>query len=260
MINSKTILFIHGLHENANSWTEWKLFFENLGYTCYTPNYPYHEGTPSELRQNPNILLANIRLNDVVEHYDNFIGQLENSQPILIGHSMGGLIVQKLIQAQKGALGICITTASPKGIISFKWSFIKSNLGAINPLKGNSLFCGTKKWFHYAICNTLTRQQSDKIYEKAVVPESRNIPRSSRLSDGKIDFNKPHKPLLFISAEKDHIIPISLNIKNFEAYKDKQSITDFQEFKGRSHSICVQDGWQNVAQFIEQWILKNTSH
>jgi hypothetical protein len=173
---------------------------------------------------------------------------------------MGGLIVQKLIQEQKGSLGICITSASPKGLFSFRWSFLKSNLGTINPFKGNSLFCGTKEWFHYAICNTLTREESDRIYEKAVVPESRNIPRSSRLNDGKIDFNKPHKPLLFISAEKDHIIPISLNIKNFEAYKDKQSIIEFKEFKERSHSICVQSNWEEVALFTGQWIAKNASH
>jgi alpha-beta hydrolase superfamily lysophospholipase len=259
MTNHKTIVFIHGLHENAHSWTEWKSFFENLGYICHTPNYPYHEGTPSALRQNPNKDLAKTLLNDVVEHYIQFIEQLENVSPILIGHSMGGLIVQKLIQAQKGSLGICITSASPKGVLSFKWSFIKSNIGAINPLKGNSLFCGTREWFHYAICNTLTRQQSDEIYEKAVIPESRNIPRSSRFSDGFIDFDKPHKPLLFVSAEKDHIIPISLNIKNVEAYKDEQSITEFKEFKGRSHSICVQSGWQEVAQYIENWISKNTN-
>jgi pimeloyl-ACP methyl ester carboxylesterase len=257
MTKSKTIVFIHGLHENGDSWKSWKLFFEKLGYVCYTPNYPFHDGVPSELRQKPNRNLAKIRMSDVVEHYSKFIESLENVMPILIGHSMGGLIVQKLIEAEKGSSGVCITSASPKGVLSFKWSFIKSNLGVINPFKGNSIYCGTKEWFHYAICNTLTRQESDEIYEKAVVPESRNIPRSSRFHDGVIDFNKPHKPLLFISAEKDHIIPISLNIKNVAAYKDQQSITDFKEFKGRSHSLCVQKGWEEVAQFIENWLIKN---
>ncbi|MCA0349480.1 MAG: alpha/beta hydrolase [Bacteroidetes bacterium] len=257
MINSKTIVFIHGLHENSHSWIEWKSFFENLGYNCYTFNYPYHEGIPLMLRQKPNKLLTDICLNDVVEHYYKIIDLLENKSPILIGHSMGGLIVQKLIQKQKGSLGICITSAPPKGVFSFKWSFIKSNIGVVNPFKGNGLYCGTKKWYHYAICNTLTREQSDEIYEKAVVPESRRIPRTSRQKDGKIDFNKPHNPLLFIGAEKDHILPISLIIKNYKAYKNKQSIADFKEFQGFSHSICVQNGWQKVAQYIEEWIKKN---
>jgi pimeloyl-ACP methyl ester carboxylesterase len=257
MKRKQTIVFIHGLHDNSHSWGEWKLFFENLGYVCLTPNYPFHEGNPPTLRQNPDKRLAKIRLNDIVAYHTHFIDSLGGEPPILIGHSMGGLVVQKLIQAQKGALGICITSASPTGIMSFKWSFIKSNIGAVNPLMGNSLFCGTKEWFHYAICNTLSRQQSDEIYEKTVVPESRNIPRSSRLADGKIDFGKPHQPLLFIGAEKDHIIPIELNIKNWKAYRDERSVTDFKEFKGRGHSICFQSGWPEVAQFVDSWILEN---
>lgn len=260
MTNFSTIVFIHGLHENADSWISWKLFFEKAGYICFSPNYPYHEGVPSELRKKPNRELAKIRLNNVVDHYANFIDELAGVIPVLIGHSMGGLIVQKLIQAQKGSLGVCISSAPPKGVFSFKWSFFKSNIGVINPFKGNSLYCATKEWFHYAICNTLTRQESEEIYENAVVPESRNIPRSSRFNDGSIDFIKPHKPLLFIGAEKDHIIPVSLNIKNAAAYKDKQSIAHFTAFKNRSHSICVQKGWEEVAQFTEDWLKQNASH
>ncbi len=259
MASIKTIVFIHGLHENAESLKWWKLFFEKLGYVCHTPNYPFHNGVPHQLRQKPNKGLAKIRMNDVVHYYATFIDNIEGGVPILIGHSMGGLIVQKLIELQKGLVGVCISSASPKGVMSFKWSFIKSNWDVVNPFRGNSLYCGTKAWFHYAICNTLTRGESDEIYKHAVVPESRNIPRSSRFSDGKIDLNKPHKPLLFISAEKDHIIPVSLNLKNVAAYKDTQSITDFKEFKGRSHSLCVQKGWEEVALFIENWLIQNTS-
>lgn len=120
MVNSKTIVFIHGLHENAHSWTSWKAFFENLGYKCYAPDYPYHEGVPAKLRKHPNKFLTNIRMKDVVMHYSNFISQLDEENPILIGHSMGGLIVQKHIQDQKGSLGICITSASPKGILTLE--------------------------------------------------------------------------------------------------------------------------------------------
>lgn len=253
---NRDVVFIHGLHENAHSWNLWKVYFEQKGYTCHTPDYPYHSGNPSCLRQNPNPNLASLRFRDIVAHCSNFIDTLSNKQPILIGHSMGGLVVQKLIAEKKGTMGICITTASPKGILSLKWSFVKSNLGTVNPLMGNSIFLGSKAWFHYAICNTLTREQSDKIYENAVIPEGRNIPRSSRLQDGKIDFNKPHRPILFISAEKDHIIPMRLNIKNFNAYKDTNSIKEFKCFEGKSHCLCVADGWEEIADFVSEWIIK----
>ena len=63
---SKIIVFIHGLHENAESWKLWKIFFEASGFICHSPNYPFHDGIPNQLRQKPNKSLAKIRLNDVV--------------------------------------------------------------------------------------------------------------------------------------------------------------------------------------------------
>ncbi len=250
----KTLVFIHGLHENARSWSAWEAYFEQRGYVCHAPNYPYHDSLPADLRANPDRRLSTIRLNDVVAHYAAFLDALADKQPVLVGHSMGGLVVQKLIQARKGAAGVCLASASPKGVVSFAWSYLKANLVTVNPLRGDSLYLGSKAWFHYAIANTLSRAQSDAMYEEAVVPESRNIPRSSQDADGRIDFRQSHNPLLFVSAEHDHIIPLSLNVKNFKAYRDPNSRRDFKEFKGHSHSLCVQPGWEEIAEFVRGWV------
>ncbi len=231
MIKSKTIVFIYGLFQNPYSWNEWKTYFENKGYTCYTPSYPFHDGVPENLRHTINPKLGNITFENVIDSLNTFIEKLPE-KPILIGHSMGGLAVQKLIEMNKGTVGVCIDAAPPKGIVSFKWSFLKANLPVINPFKGNSIFTPTVKWFHYAFCNTITINQAKIEYDKSVVPESRNIARSSTKKDGKIDFKKPHNPLLFIAGEKDQIIPSSLNKKNFNAYKDTNSVKEFKEFEG----------------------------
>lgn len=254
-IESKTIVFIHGLFMNPNSWENWMKFFQDLGYNCYAPAYPYHSGTPSELRQNIDLKLGDLTFGQVIDSLCSFIDKLEE-KPILIGHSMGGLAVQKLIELDKGVAGICIDPAPPKGIFSFKWSFLKANFPTINPLKGNSICMPSVKWFHYAFCNTMTLEETQVEFDKYVVPESRNIPRSSTKEDGKIDLHKPHSPLLIIAGEKDHIIPSSLNKKNHKAYKDKNSITDFKEFEGRTHYICGQKNWQEVATYISTWIIK----
>jgi alpha-beta hydrolase superfamily lysophospholipase len=75
-------------------------------------------------------------------------------------------------------------------------------------------------------------------------------------SFAKIDLRKPHSPLLIIAGEKDHIVPASLNKKNFKAYKDKNSITEFKEFKGRGHYICGEPNWQEVAGYVSNWLAK----
>ncbi|HET6992115.1 MAG TPA: alpha/beta hydrolase [Bacteroidia bacterium] len=252
---SKTIVFIHGLFMNPKSWETWIKFFEAKGYSCHAPAYAFHEGDPENLRKNINPELGKITFGQVIEKLVKFIDSLPE-KPILIGHSMGGLAVQKLIGMEKGVAGICIDPAPPKGIFSLKWSFLKANLSTVNPFKGDSVCLPDVKWFQYAFCNLMTMEQTQIEYDKFVVPESRNIPRSSTKNDGKINFNKPHAPLLIIAGEKDHIIPASLNRKNFDAYKDKNSKTDFREFPGRTHYICGQENWEEVAGFIYQWLIK----
>jgi len=252
-ITSKTIVFIHGLFINPKSWEDWIKFFEAKGYTCYAPAYAYHEGKPEELRKNINADLGKLTFGQVTDSLSAFIDKLPE-KPILIGHSMGGLAVQKLIENNKGVAGVCIDPAPPKGIFSLKWSFLKANLPTINPLKGSSVFLPTLEWFHYAFCNTMTMGQTKIAFDKYVVPESRNIARSSTKNDGKVDFKKAHNPLLIIAGEKDNIVPASLNKKNFEAYKDKNSRIDFKEFAGRTHYICGQENWEEVADYIYNWI------
>jgi pimeloyl-ACP methyl ester carboxylesterase len=253
MTHSRTIVFIHGLFQNPKSWDGWMKYFTEKGYTCYAPAYAYHEGEPESLRKNIDSRLGALTFGQVIDSLAAFIDKLPE-KPILIGHSMGGLAVQKLINMDKGVAAIAIDAAPPKGIFSFKWSFLKANLSTVNPLKGNSVCLPSLEWFHYAFCNTMTMEQSKKEYDMYVVPESRNIPRSSTGKAGKIDFGKPHVPLLIIAGEKDHIIPSSLNKKNYRAYKDKSSQLDFKEFSSRTHYICGQENWQEVAGYIDTWI------
>ncbi|MFH1772938.1 MAG: alpha/beta hydrolase [Patescibacteria group bacterium] len=253
-IQSKTIVFVHGLLVNSKTWEHWIKYFEAKGYKCYAPAYPFHEGNPADLRKNFNQNLGKLTFKQVVDSFALFIDKL-SEKPIFIGYSMGGLVVQKLIEMNKGVMGVCISSAPPQGIFSFKWSFLKSNFPIINPLKGNSLFLPTVKWVHYACCNLMTIEQTKIIFNNLVIPESRNIPRSIIKKDGKIDFKKQHNPLLFIAGEKDRIIPPSLNWKNFEAYKDKNSKTEFKEFAGRTHYICGEQGWEEVANYISEWII-----
>jgi len=252
---TKTIVFIHGLFMNPTSWEPWIKYFEAKGYNCYAPSFPFHEAKPSDLRKNISPSLAKLTISNVVKSYVSFIDNLPE-KPIIIGHSVGGFITQKLIEMDKGVSGICIDSAPPAGIITFKWSFWKANLPVINPLKGNSAFEPSVKWYQYAFCNTMTMAETQIEFDKFVVPESRNIPRSM-LTDsyGKINFKIPHKPLLFIAGEKDNIIPSSLNKSNFNAYKDKNSIKEFKEFAGRTHYICGQKNWEEIADYIFNWLV-----
>jgi pimeloyl-ACP methyl ester carboxylesterase len=65
--------------------------------------------------------------------------------------------------------------------------------------------------------------------------------------------------LLLIGGAEDQIIPGSLTEKNFEAYSDKASITEVEIFPGRSHYICNEPGWEQVADYALAFIERHVA-
>ncbi|ULT42031.1 alpha/beta fold hydrolase [Niabella defluvii] len=123
-------------------------------------------------------------------------------KPIVIGHSLAGLVVQKLVEMDKAIAGVSIDGAPPKNVWA-PWATIKAVWPVVNPFKGNSAFTGSKEWYHRHFFNNYNKSDSDQLYEIVAVPESRKIARDTLLTSfAKVDFSKPHAPLLFIGAVK----------------------------------------------------------
>jgi pimeloyl-ACP methyl ester carboxylesterase len=153
-------------------------------------------------------------------------------------------------------IALPLDSAPPQGIFALSWSFLKTNLPVVNPFSGNRPFLFTFEQFHYAFCNTLPLNEARSVFDRFVVPESRNVARSVAGSDGKIDFGKPHAPLLLIGGELDTIVPWKLNEKNFRAYTDTNSPCEFKLLPGRTHYLCGQPGWEETAEIVHQWLLR----
>lgn len=259
MSNTKTIVLIHGLFQNAHSWENWVKYFQALGYNVLTPSFPYHDGDPGVLNQNSNPKLITLEFKDVLESMVNFIDELPE-RPIVIGHSIGGLITQKLVEFEMAAMGITLASANPRGVSFLNWKYIRSNFRMVNPFRGRDKVCTPPfEWFKYTFFNTLSDSQAKEEYRKFFIPESPIIAKSSTDKGLEIDFNKPHVPMLFISGEKDNDLPPGLILKNYQAYKDKNSIKEYYEFPNKSHYIASEPGWQDVARFVADWIKKKIS-
>lgn len=253
----KNIIFIHGMFQNPKSWDKWRVFFTAKGYNCMAPAWPYHEGDPMDLRANPDPHLGDLRLQEIVDEFTAIASGV--SDPILIGHSVGGLVVQLLINKGIGAAGVCIDSVAPNAMLAFDWGFMKNSALIANPFKGNAPFEMGLESFHNSFCNTMTMQETMDAYQEYATHDSRNVLRDCMGEAGYIDLEIPHAPLLFISGEKDEIIPPELNEKNANAYTDPESVTFFQEFPNRGHFICGQPGWEEVAESIAGWLEQQTA-
>jgi pimeloyl-ACP methyl ester carboxylesterase len=257
-VPARTIVFIHGMYMTALCWEHWVPWFEKKGYRCIAPGWPGREASPQALRAaHPDPKLGALTFAAVVDHLDGLIRKT-GEKPVLIGHSMGALAAQLLLQRGIASAAVVIDSAPPSGVFTPRWSFLKSNWGHITPFKRQDVPVQmTPKRFAYTFVHTLSPEQQKAAFDRYVIPESRRIPRQSLGRAARIDFKASHAPLLLIAGGADHIIPASLNKTNFKKYSDTGSVTTFKEFPGRTHFIIGQENWQEVAQFTADWLQQN---
>lgn len=255
-ITSRTILFVTGAFVTNDSWKEWKRYFEERGYTAFNPGWPNKDAAPAELRRrHPDRAIASNELKDVVAHYERFARSLPE-KPIAIGHSFGGLITQLLLQRGAVEAGVAIHSAPTQGVLTLEPSFFKANwknFGLFTDLdKANLMSFGD---WQYAFTNGMPLDEQRASYDTNVLPESKRLFRTALTSQAKVDYSKPHGPLLFTAGDKDHIVPLSMNRTNYEKYvKGKGGVVDFKAFKGRNHYVVGQEGWEEVADYIHGWL------
>lgn len=246
-----TVLFIHGLYLNHHCWDNWGPRFEAAGYTVLAPDWPGHAGDPPELRANTPAELRKLKLDDVVDYYRQIV-LAQPEPPALVGHSMGGLIVQILLSEGLGKAGVAIHSAPPKGVFSYDANFLKSNRPTLRPGKKPILL--TPEQFQFAFGNGVPETESNHFYDWYVVPESRPASRGPITRAGRVKFEAKHAPLLFIAGEEDHVIPAALNRTNVEQYPEESGLVELQVMPGRTHLTLLEPGWEGVADKVIGWL------
>jgi pimeloyl-ACP methyl ester carboxylesterase len=247
-----TLLLIHGMYLNGSSWGPWVARAEAAGFRCAAPSWPFHDGEPAERRVHVNPALGKLSFAAVTDHLKAVIDDLP-SRPVLIGHSIGGLLVQKLANDGYARAGVAISSAPPRGVVTTDLHFLRANFPHLNPFAGTKPVHMTPERFHYAFANSLSRADSDAVFETYVVPESRTVPRSTLTSQGAVDMRAAHVPLLFLTGDADHLTPASLVQRNVRGYRGSEGSVEFEQYVGRSHLICLEPGWEEVADRAISW-------
>jgi pimeloyl-ACP methyl ester carboxylesterase len=257
---ANTIVFIHGAWVTPLCWEKFIPFFEQNGYKCLAPAWPYKDQPVEELQKNPPQGLAGLGVTEIVDHYDQIIRALPEP-PYLIGHSFGGLFVQLLLDRGLGQAGVAIDPAPPKGVLPLQYSAFKSNIGILLTPQGNKRIVHMSfANFQYAFVNGLPLEEQKAIYERQIIPDTGRIffqaglALFDRTNAVKVNFeNATRAPLLLIAGGSDHVVPAAMNRSNFAKYRRSRARTDFKEFPGRVHWIIAQKGWEEVAAYILGW-------
>lgn len=255
-----TIVLIHGLWVTPRSWEHWIERYEGKGYRVLAPAYPGFEVEVEALNKDPSPI-ESVTVPAVVKHLEGIVGELAKP-PILMGHSFGGILTQILLDHGYGAAGVVIDSAPAEGVRVTPVSQIRSLFPILkNPANRHKAVGFTKEQFHYAFANTLSREESDKVYEQYHVPAPGSFvwdPVLSNFTPGHQDTyvnfrNEDRAPLLFIAGGEDNLMPPAVNQSNAKHYRHTSSVTDYKEFPGRSHYTVGEDGWEEVADYALEW-------
>ena len=257
-IKSKTVVFVTGAFVTHRGWDPWKAHFESKGFVTLAPPWPYKDSPAQVLRdrQPYDTDLAALTLEELVDHYAEIIDSLPD-KPIVIGHSLGGLITQIIVNRGLASAGVAIHSVPPLGVFPYEFSFLKAGwkaLGLFTSLKKTYLM-SFKDW-QYAFVNGMPLEEQRKTYEENTIPESKTVARGGLTRAAKVDFRKPHVPLLLTSGDQDTIIPAHLNLRNFKRYPQDGSLTAYKEFPGRNHFVLGQSTWKEDADYIIEWLEK----
>jgi pimeloyl-ACP methyl ester carboxylesterase len=258
-INSKTIVFVTGAFVSNSCWDEWRTYFESKGYTTLAPAWPFKKGTAEELRalRPGDTALAALTLSQVLDYYTGIIRSCPE-KPILIGHSLGGMMTQILVNRDLAAAGIAIHPAPTKGVIPYEFSSLKSLRKAFGYFtsKKKTYLMSFKTW-QYTFTNGMSLADQKASYEQLVIPESKTVARKAISKQARVNYKKTHAPLLITSGDKDHILPAHLNKRNYKKYRENGSVLTYKEFKGRNHFVLAQPTWKEDADYILDWIRIN---
>jgi pimeloyl-ACP methyl ester carboxylesterase len=257
-----TIVLVHGLWMTPRCWEGWKAHYEAKGYRVLTPAYPGFEIEVEELRKNPDII-ANLTVPETVDHLAGVIESVE-VPPIIMGHSFGGTLTQLLLARGLGAAAVVVDSAPTEGVRVNPLSQVKSLFPALkNPANRHKAVGFTQEEFHYAFTNTMSREESDKVWERYAIAAPGNWVWAYGLianfkpghQETWVDYSANRAPLLFIGGEKDHIMPPSVNKSNAKHYDKSPAVTEYYEFAGRDHWTCAAPGWEAVADYALDWAL-----
>ncbi len=238
------LLFVHGAYTAAWCWEEHFLpFFAEAGYAAYAVSLSGHGASPGRRH------LDSFSIADYVGDVAAVVAALP-APPVLIGHSMGGFVVQKYLEDQVAPGAVLMCAVPPQGLLSAAVGMMFSKPGMMKDL--NSLMSGGRASLD-TLREALFAQEVSlddlKRYYKGSQSESHRaiwdmslfgMPRAGRVK---------RTPLLVQGAEFDHLIPASLVEMTARTYGVEANV-----FPGMGHGLMLERDWKKPAQQILDWL------
>jgi pimeloyl-ACP methyl ester carboxylesterase len=255
MSDTKHVVLIHGSWSRGEQLAPARAGFEGRGYTAHTPTLRHHELPMQEGAMK----IASLSLRDYTDDLVTFVNSLD-SPPLLIGHSVGGLLAQ-LVAARTLHAGLVAACPAPAGGIfgttptnlrmSLPW-FLRPRPWA-KPVRPP-----TSEQFRRWITNTQTEDIAREIYDGLVCESGRAncemLLAALKLSKVTVvDFAAVTSPVLVVGGERDRIVPAGVVRQTAARYQHGTYI----EIPRSDHMVFSGTALPVTMGHIDDWIARN---
>jgi len=229
-------------------------YFEQREFRCHNPAYRYHDKPPSDETSK---LLAGTSIADYVEDIVAFVETLDTA-PILVGHSLGGVVAQKV--AARGLARAIVLLNS-----SVSWGILPTTdqeraLGKMFMAAGSfwegTLLPDFDTMVKFGL-NKLDSTEQHRVFDR-LVPESGRVMFElffwifDENQTTKINYDSVTCPVLVVSGSDDLAIPPSTARLIAERYGSRAT---FHEAEGFGHYLTLEPEWKKVAEFCSNWMV-----
>jgi pimeloyl-ACP methyl ester carboxylesterase len=239
------LLFVHGAWHAAWCWDEYFLsFFADKGYRAVALSFRGHGYSPTD---------KPLRVCSVADYVADVCSVADRltSPPVIIGHSMGGLIVQKYLESNPAPAGVLMSSIPPSGNVgnALRWLGHHPSHFAKMTITGKALpYINSPQLARERFFSPHTPEADVRKYAARLQEDSSRIgldclllrlPRPKRVTT----------PLLVLGADEDGAHTRSEILATARAYD-----TEAEFFPDMGHNMMLEPGWAAVAQRIDSWL------
>ncbi|MFZ0254143.1 MAG: alpha/beta hydrolase [Gammaproteobacteria bacterium] len=240
------LLFIHGAYSSARIWEPFFLpFFARHGYAAYALSLRGHGKSEGRER------LATTRLRDYVADVAGVVDRL-GAPPVLVGTSMGGLVVQNYVHQHPVAAMVLLASGAPYGVLA---SML--HMAFRNPMLARDMMLmqlhGPDRATVAGARRALFREDTPDDYIKTHLPNAEPESQWVLLDMLGLDLPPvtpaPDTPILVLGAERDAFITqasVELTARRYG--------TTAEIFSDMPHAMMLDRDWERVAKRMLEWL------
>ena len=248
------ILFIHGYLGGAWVFENYLEFFAARGHTCVAVNLRGRGGSALP----PESKLGKIAMTDFIADATEaaqFITAKEQ-RPIVLGHSMGGLIAQKLAEQGDARAAVLVCPCPPRGISLLTGPLFRRQLKYAFAIMRSRTVKPRWRDVRDILLNRIPQSERRTAFER-FVPDSGRAGREMSFGTIAVDDNevRAHNcPVLVVSCDDDRFIPLRIAQKVATKYRAPLFVA-----RKHGHLLPVEPGWQDSASFVADWLARETA-